>query len=323
MHMTQRRGTTRGRLAFRLGAGIGVATIAASTLLSAPAMASERDDDLLQLLQQIQSTSVPQAEMILQDRAPADAQRRDVPSSPTDSLTVRGADGQVSLRVVGANKAREIGEGMKAYSVDSAEVVPVRKDDGSLQIVSVSEEGDPLQFSYDFDVPSGASLHPIEGGGIVIGQDASDPIAYVAAAWAVDATGASVATEYVIDGTTLTQLIHPTEDTKFPVIADPYVGWTWLTSYTWETSTRVLVEPSLGFRALCAPGAAPCWNTASTWLWNELREVQTVTNRAKLGTSEYNQLWCHAIAVPYKATYNLDTPTPDKGIAGFLASGCN
>lgn len=298
------------------------AAIAGSTLLAIPATATERDDDLLQVLQQIQSTSVPQAEEILSNR-PSEAQRQTAPPSPADALSVGDTDSAVSVSVVDADGSRPIGDNLFAYKVGSADVVPIRKDDGALQLVSVSDQGDRLEFSYDFDIPAGASLHAVEGGGVSIGEDASNPIAYVAPAWAVDAAGTSVATEYLIEGTTITQVIHPTEDTIFPVVADPYVGWTWLTSYNWETSVRVQVEPSALFRAACIPGQAVCWNTASTWLWNELRDVQNATNRAKLGTSEYNQLWCHAIAVPYKATYNLDTLTPDKGISGFLASACN
>lgn len=294
----------------------------ASIATPSAATAADRDEDLLALLQQLTAAAPSQAQQVLTDRASSSTQRAVVPTSAQRPVSIDSASAPVSVSVVGAGSSQSIGEGLTSYSVAGADVVPIAKVDG-VQFVSISDEGDPLEFSYQFDMPESAGLHQIVEGGVVIGAAVNTPDAIVGAPWAVDATGKSVPTEYFVDGNTLTQKIHPTSDTTYPIIADPYVGGLWLTGYQWENSACILVEPSNVFRVSCVPGAIPCWNTSSGWLWGELLPAQNATNRAKLQTSEYNQLLCHAVAVPFKSTYNLDTNIPDKGLAGFIASGCN
>src|SRR5690606_7016875 len=47
-------------------------------------------------------------------------------------------------------------------------------------------------------------------------------VANVRAPWAFDASGAAVGTEYVADGSTLTQVVdHADADVTYPVVADP------------------------------------------------------------------------------------------------------
>lgn len=46
-------------------------------------------------------------------------------------------------------------------------------------------------------------------------------------AWAKDASGQPVATHYQVAEGTLTQVIEPTGSTRFPVVADPRVSWSW------------------------------------------------------------------------------------------------
>jgi len=47
----------------------------------------------------------------------------------------------------------------------------------------------------------------------------------VDAAWATDATGASVPTHYEVRGDRLVQIVTPTADTVYPIVADPTWGW--------------------------------------------------------------------------------------------------
>ncbi|WP_435298434.1 hypothetical protein [Timonella sp. A28] len=56
-------------------------------------------------------------------------------------------------------------------------------------------------------------------------ENLSQEIAVINPAWAVDAKGAPLKTEYVLEGNTLIQRVHTDESTAFPVVADP--SWTW------------------------------------------------------------------------------------------------
>ncbi len=53
----------------------------------------------------------------------------------------------------------------------------------------------------------------------------TEQVATIAPAWAVDANGDALDTHYVVDGETIKQVIDLTEDTAFPVTADP--AWWW------------------------------------------------------------------------------------------------
>lgn len=59
-------------------------------------------------------------------------------------------------------------------------------------------------------------------------------VATIGAPWAVDADGTPLATNYVIDGETLVQVVHTDASTTYPVTADPGVQsevswWEWVT----------------------------------------------------------------------------------------------
>jgi hypothetical protein len=46
--------------------------------------------------------------------------------------------------------------------------------------------------------------------------------------WVKDATGKDLVTEFLLSGSTLTQVVH-TDRATFPVIADPKYTWRWVT----------------------------------------------------------------------------------------------
>ncbi|CAN5162018.1 hypothetical protein BH11ACT5_BH11ACT5_11550 [soil metagenome] len=105
---------------------------------------------------------------------------------------------------------------------DGSVILPVVKDDGTVQILSVVDSADaPHTFSYVVDAAGGVALAPQpDGGAVVLGADGEE-LASIAAPWAVDNSGASVPTRYTIDGGTLTQHIEPAESATYPIVADP------------------------------------------------------------------------------------------------------
>ena len=87
-------------------------------------------------------------------------------------------------------------------------------------------------YTFKFKLPdgsrlvSGKELHTDEIGDdeiAIVGEDGFfDGI--IKSPWAKDATGKSLETFYTIDGDTLSQHIEFNVDTKFPVVADPWIG---------------------------------------------------------------------------------------------------
>ena len=110
---------------------------------------------------------------------------------------------------------------------DGSVILPVVKDDATVQILSVIDGPDaPHTFSYVLDAAGGVTLEPQpDGGAVVLGSDGTE-LASIAAPWALDAAGATVPTRYTIEGGTLTQVVEPAAGTSYPIVADPAVTQT-------------------------------------------------------------------------------------------------
>ena len=77
----------------------------------------------------------------------------------------------------------------------------------------------------DFD--GAASLVVDSAGGVVALDGSGQVVAAVDAPWARDANGTEVPTRFVVEGTTLTQVVdHTTATFAYPITADPAV-WSW------------------------------------------------------------------------------------------------
>jgi hypothetical protein len=135
-------------------------------------------------------------------------------------------------------------------------------------------------FSFLISAPPGSLLEPRPDGSVAVvtetplagtGAVLVTEIGSVDAPWAYDADGNSVATEYVIDGMTLRQVVNPNDSTAYPVIADPkfsvgwsglFVRWTrgeakWLNGLSWVMLAAAVGTACTGPHiALCAAAVA-------------------------------------------------------------------
>lgn len=91
----------------------------------------------------------------------------------------------------------------------------------------------------------------------------------VDAAWATDAAGAPVPTHYEVRGDQLVQIVIPTADTVYPIVADPTWGWrnaAW--GLTLSRSETASIKDYAGASALCGTLvrnqrlSIPCWGWA-------------------------------------------------------------
>ena len=90
----------------------------------------------------------------------------------------------------------------------------------------------------------------------------------------------------------------------------------------WESSTRVLVFPTLLARSLAT--ADPI--AAAALAPDVMAEVVAAhPDRGDLLStpSAMNQLACHLVGAPDKESWNLETDRPDKGLVGFMVDRCN
>ena len=211
------------------------------------------------------------------------------------------------------------------------DVVVQPVEDGSVRINTVlHEQSAPHDFTYQLSLPNTAVLSAQEDGSIAI-LDGSDFLGGIAAPWAIDAVGEPVATHYEIDGHSFTQIINPTPETQYPVVADPWLGvalvsktvWQWQASYGGYT---LKVYPTWWGRY----GVYPTLGVGTyVWLrsafWNEVK-AKTAGTREET-SSMRDQFYCHVdvvrIRYPNKESWNLDTWRPKVSYAKMVARQCN
>ena len=155
--------------------------------------------------------------------------------------------------------------------------------DGSIQILTVIDDASaPTEFAYPISVPGGARLSATDDGGAVVLDADGLVVAEIAAPWATDARGASVATRYEIRGSTLIQHVaHDAAGVVYPVVADPTLSYLWwgIASKLTRAETKALAAristsasgiaafcgfvPVVAARVACGVGIA--WRIAS-WI---------------------------------------------------------
>ena len=156
-----------------------------------------------------------------------------VQKNPKDGVSVSnkklgGASVHVGLPYAdGASDASSVSQGIVSYdNKNGSSTIPVAKNDGSLQMVTKIDNRDaPTEYKYVMGVPQGAKLVHQEDGSVLILDKNGKIISAVSKPWAVDAQGTPVETAYVVQGNELIQVIsHTSQDYKYPIVADPWMG---------------------------------------------------------------------------------------------------
>jgi hypothetical protein len=205
------------------------------------------------------------------------------------------------------------------------DVVVQPVEDGSVRINTVlHQERAPHDFTYQLSLPGTAVLNAQEDGSIAI-LDGLDFLGGIAAPWAVDAAGAPVATRFEIDGHSFTQVVQPVPETRYPIVADPYLGSALISkavwaSNLWQYSPTLKVYPTWWGRN--APMAAR-WAA-----WTETLDKAPRSGWPNPNTeSMKNQFYCHydivRLRAPNKEYWGLDSKLPNRGYWGFVNNDCN
>ncbi|MDJ0378630.1 hypothetical protein [Cryobacterium sp. PH31-L1] len=163
-----------------------------------------------------------------------------IPNEPTEGIAFSGPtsnstaqDLKYSGMVIGlpfaseALPAEPAFDGAVSYdNGNESSTVPIVKTDGSLQITTILRSVEaPTSYIYPIDLPTDGSLELTDNGGAIVFDVDHEVTAYIAPAWARDASGATVPTHYEVDGNALIQVIAPSIDSLYPIVADPQFAW--------------------------------------------------------------------------------------------------
>jgi hypothetical protein len=173
-----------------------------------------------------------------------------VPVDPQASIEIAPSNPSApTLRVnlpeeVTAGSGRVAKDGTIVYEGDGNTDASVQVlADGSVRLQTITHAAtDSQEFTYTF----GEGITPVDAGDgtIALVQRAGSALMTVGSvdkAWAVDADGRQVATEYRVEGDALVQVVSPDQDASFPVVADPkitYALWNFTVYFNkWDTIT--------------------------------------------------------------------------------------
>ncbi|MDR1440958.1 MAG: hypothetical protein LBJ02_00950 [Bifidobacteriaceae bacterium] len=193
----------------------------------------------------------------------------DVPLDPAKPIELAAKDakqtGSLAIGLpdeVTAEKAVVAPDGSVVYEASDkgASVVVQTLDNGSVRLQTVSPDANSAkEFSYSF----GAGVTPViqKDGSVRLvekkkGVDTT--VGTVAPAWAFDANGASVPTHYEVVGSDLVQVIEPSANAAYPIVADPccllgwilpslYSAWSYSYSYSYYYPSYSYSYPSYSY----------------------------------------------------------------------------
>jgi hypothetical protein len=157
------------------------------------------------------------------------------PQKLKDGIMVGAAGQQIRIHTGSADAADAsivAGRAVFARSERSTSTV-VQQSGLDTQIIKVIEgPSAPTAYTFRFDLAADMRLAKTSAGGVVI-ERGDEVIGYVEAPWAVDASGARIATSYEIRDNLLVQTVAHA-GSAYPVVADPSVsaGRYWYVRYS-------------------------------------------------------------------------------------------
>lgn len=181
-----------------------------------------------------------------------------ISDDPSDGITLTSADGvEVQIDLPGAHRADEaaISDNTTAVYTDAlpgASVAAQAIQEGVRALVVIENSAAPNEYRFPITAPEGTTLEKQEDGSInLVGADGT-PFGNVAAPWAIDATGAPVATAFRIDGMTVIQSVQPDESAAYPIVIDPKFTWGWVTgtAYFNKAETKTIASAGWGAASL-------------------------------------------------------------------------
>lgn len=311
-------------IAVKTAAGIAVAS---ALLVGSPLVVHAEDVrtealDAYSALERVDALSPTDSESaVLEDLAPASSiEEVIVPVSPESPIVVEGEGEEISVSLPFAETslpAETAVAGVSVYvNTENFSTIPLVKDDASVQFTTVINSADsPTAYTYEF---SGKML-TLESDGLVTVRAADGSLdGIIAPAWAKDAEGADVPTEYRVNGSSLTQLVKHGPQAAYPVVADPYLGKAQI-----QSIGSAYRDPR-GVTKVVTPTAWGRLNGNNPTAVNGLRDEWNAKAASAYRTSDmWWQLGCHAQFAPFKSTWNLDSYLRRGSYGAYIANRCN
>jgi len=236
-------------------------------------------------------------------------------------MSVDGVEYSVKLPVTADSSLASDNALAPTFDNHDGSTTSVLIKDDQLTVASIlADSSAPQEYSYDYSGMGELRQDTVDGG-VTIWRDGA-MISALYQPWAIDANGVSVPTHYVVEGSTLTQVVdHTSASYAYPIVADPtqtlpgsnaYYSKIVLNINSSAGTTVVSVYPASGVNWLRVP------RSTGVQAYND------IVPSAYEGRKYHDQLVCHwANAGYWKTPWNLDSWRPDVGYDATVAAGCN
>lgn len=149
-----------------------------------------------------------------------------IPIEAIDGLTTDAGDGAVQIGLPFAETAdsgSSSAAGTMTYDNNNdTSTVALVHDSGTIQVATVIGSAlAPTRYEYPIDLPAGTELVINDAGAKIVDRGTGDTVGEFSAPWARDARGAAVPTHYVVNASTLIQVVELDGNYAYPIVADP------------------------------------------------------------------------------------------------------
>ncbi len=116
------------------------------------------------------------------------------------------------------------GPPISSTSLDDATLSTFNTEDGMQTLIHIPSADSPMTYDFQVNTSPDTSLKLHEDGSASLESQTGTVVALYKIPWAIDAAGQSVQTPFEIEGNIPRQRILPTENTQYPILADPQGG---------------------------------------------------------------------------------------------------
>ncbi|WP_158408013.1 DUF2599 domain-containing protein [Corynebacterium epidermidicanis] len=257
------------------------------------------------------------------------ASTRSADASDDRNVKLRTTAGDIELSIPkGTQNASKTATGIGDRSVmfdqgDDTVATVTAYPDESMQMHSVIlSPTAPHEFRYDVSLPAEVSMSKNEDGGIDFVDSKQNFVAGIAPAWARDAEGNRVSSEYDVVGDSIVQKVATVSADQYPVVADPFLGKhlfnnLWQGEWNGDATFNGTVSP-WGAVVMTGGGGVGGYVAGQAIMrdagWKEWEAAFPDINSKASVRQQYE---CHILAgtlgLPYTGEYNLERARPDKG----------
>ncbi len=228
--------------------------------------------------------------------------------------------------VVSATQAKISADGsalFQNYLHDTHLAIQAYED--SVRVLTVlTSNAAPVEFTYPVNLPPNGKIERDENGAVLVLDQAGKLVGAFSVPWAIDSEGKKIPTRYEVRGNAVVQVVeHLRSDTRYPVVADPWMWIDLIKSASWKYNRpygwTLQVKPTAWARANAGSYLVGVYG------WDELYgKYKNRGLNTNLGGMR-DQFICHQdlMVAALKSSWNLDEWRPDVSYAQTKLALCN